>query len=58
MKVLDRRRRGDPRFAASWVLSLTSTNLVLVRRAHAAGASPCSQDPSTWSVAGGLTMVR
>jgi hypothetical protein len=49
---------GDPRVAASWILSVSTNGLVIARRAHAPGASPCLADPSTWSVSGGLALVR
>jgi hypothetical protein len=49
---------GDPRVSASWIVSLSATSLVIARRAHAPAASPCVADPSTWSVSGGLTLVR
>ncbi|MEW5916198.1 MAG: hypothetical protein AB1762_07325, partial [Gemmatimonadota bacterium] len=46
--------------ATSWFLTLTSgTALGIERRVHAAGASPCNSDPSTWSFgAGAVSMVR
>jgi hypothetical protein len=43
----------------SWLLRLTAAATLEIRReVHAAGASPCIADASTWSVAGGMTMVR
>ncbi len=45
--------------SASWLLSLTGASALTVRQVvHAAGASPCLGDPATWSIAGGLAMVR
>jgi hypothetical protein len=50
---------ADPPSAESWLLALTSATELRVRRVtHAAGASPCDEDPAGWSTAGGLTLVR
>ncbi len=45
---------------SSWFISLSVSNMLTIRRvAHAVGASPCGNDPSTWSFgANTLTLVR
>lgn len=51
---------GDPSYPAdSWLLGLTgSTSLGVRRISHAPGDSPCQDDPSTWSLAGAVQLVR
>lgn len=48
-----------PLTTESWFLLLESPTALRIHRiVHAVGASPCQNDPSGWSVAGGLSMVR
>lgn len=45
---------------ASWLVELpTADSLRIERRTHAAGESPCADDPATWSFgSGAMTLVR
>lgn len=49
-----------PWSVGSWFLSLTSgTELQIEHIGHGPGASPCDDDPGTWSLGGGaVSMVR
>jgi hypothetical protein len=50
---------GEPGASESWFLALTAPSELRMRRVtHGVGASPCGADPATWSVVGGMTMVR
>lgn len=51
---------AEPGATASWFIAVTGpTTLRIERRAHAAGASPCLADPSTWAFGpAAVTMVR
>jgi hypothetical protein len=44
---------------SSWLLTMTGPAALTIRQVtHSAGASPCLADPSGWSTAGGVAMVR
>jgi hypothetical protein len=43
----------------SWLIGLNGPNSLRIRQVpHALGASPCSGDPSTWSLTGAVSLER